>query len=393
MPSAPSTTARTGFNRLLLACFLALLWAPTLDNFFALDHSRQPPENRLPVPVPRLESQNFSGLQKFIAGSELYFNDHFGFRNKLIRWFQNWKGGLFHDRTTDKVINGQNGWLFMSELKMIEHHLGIAKFTPAQLKSWQALLEKRRDWLAARGIKYLLVVPPDKQEIYPEFLPTWLLAATPTNRENKLDQFFRFMRVNSTVEVLDLRQTVSAAKQTAPTYLQNDSHWNGFGSLVAAQQVVKVLSRQFPGLPPLRLEDFHWMNAPTTGGDLVQMLGTESPEKNYFTVERNVSAGDRLTFSTNNIASRLDPHGSATVSESGLHIDTSAVVFGDSFSGRWKPFLGYSFRRIFYSPGGNREFDPQIIVQNQPQIVINEILQRYLNTYDPLELMASDKLP
>ena len=100
-----------------------------------------------------------------MAASEAYFNDHFGFRKKLIRWFQNWKTGFFHDRTVYNVITGRDGWLFTSDLQMVGHYPGMKQFTPAELKSWQTLLEKRRGWLAARGIKYLFVVSPDKQTV------------------------------------------------------------------------------------------------------------------------------------------------------------------------------------------------------------------------------------
>ena len=130
------TPRRVWADRILIGVFLALLWAPTLDKIFQLDHSRPPGENRLPAPPPSFGQKNFFGLQKFIAGAELYFNDHFGFRKKLIRFYQNWKISLFRDRSVYNVIHGQSGWLFTSELQMVEHHLGLAKFTPAQLKSW-----------------------------------------------------------------------------------------------------------------------------------------------------------------------------------------------------------------------------------------------------------------
>jgi hypothetical protein len=44
----PSRRARA--DGALIAAFPFLLWAPTLDRFFILDHFRQPGENRLPAP-------------------------------------------------------------------------------------------------------------------------------------------------------------------------------------------------------------------------------------------------------------------------------------------------------------------------------------------------------
>jgi alginate O-acetyltransferase complex protein AlgJ len=270
-----------------------LLWAPTLDSFFNLDHFRQPGENRLPAPFPKWHEASLVEAQKYIGGLDDYFSDHFGFRKQLIRWFQNWKIGLFHDRSVYKVLIGPNHWLFIGEQQMVEHYLGIMKFTPQQLQAWQRVLEKRRDWLAARGVKYLFVLAPDKQDIYPEELPAWLRNAAPASRETKLDQFLKYMQEHSTVEILDLRPPLLAAKKIAPTYLQNDTHWNWFGGFVACQEVIKTLTKQFPDLPPLRLEDFTWTNMPATSGDLARMLGSDAPEKNYFTFKPKPSASSR----------------------------------------------------------------------------------------------------
>ena len=180
--SASPSSRRAWADWLVITVFIVLLWAPTLDSCFQLDHSRQPGENRLPAPFPKWPAAGLGESQKYISGLENYFGDHFGFRKKLIRWFQNWKISLFRDRSVYNVITGRNGWLFTSDLQMVEHFLGLKEFTPAELKSWQALLEKRRDWLAARGIKYFFVIPPDKQTVYPEELPAWLANAAPANR-------------------------------------------------------------------------------------------------------------------------------------------------------------------------------------------------------------------
>jgi hypothetical protein len=386
----PSRRARADW--VLIAAFLVLLWMPTLDNFFNLDHSRQPGENRLPASFPKWQGAGLDGAQKYIVGLDDYFSDHFGFRKQLIRWFQNWKIGLFHDRSVYKVLIGPNHWLFLGEQMMVEHYLGTMKFTPQQLQTWQRVLEKRRDWLAARGVKYLFVLAPDKQDIYPEELPAWLRNAAPTNRETKLDQFLKYMKEHSTVEVLDLRPPLLAAKKIAPTYLQNDTHWNRFGGFVACQEVVKTLMKQFPDVPPLRLEDFTWTNAPATGGDLARMLGSDAPEGNFFSFNPKPSVITPNVREATNCYSAWDLHKRSFISENPAPLLETAVVFHDSFGVAWQPFLGHSLKRIIFM-SDNREFNTRVILGNRPRIVVNEILERYFNTQSPQELLTHDGLP
>ena len=377
---------------LVIAVFLVLLWAPTVDKIFHLDGSRAPGENRLPARRPELRELRPGQVQKFLADGEAYFNDHFGFRNKLIRWFQNWRISLYHDRTVYNVITGRNGWLFTSDLQMVEHYLGLLKLPPQRLQAWQTLLEQRRDWLARRGIKYLFVIPPDKQTIYPEELPAWLVNAAPASRESKLDQFVKYMQANSTVPVLDLRAPLLAAKKTAPTYLQNDTHWNLFGGFVACQEVIKTVGRQFPDLPPLRLEDFVWTNAPATGGDLARMIGSDAVDKNVFQFTAKAGLPGPKFNDAPNIISVWDAHKPSRIAENPARGKITAVIFHDSYGEAWQRFLGYSFKKIVFM-AENREFNPAVILENKPDIVINEMLERLFDTQYPEELMAKQPLP
>ena len=376
---------------LLICFFIVLLWLPTVDFFCGIDHSQPTGENRLPAPKPELKQLNLTGLQKFITATEAYFNDHFGFRKGLIRLCQQWKANFYQDLSGIPVIKGKNNWLFSAELKMVENYLGMAKFTPAELKSWQTLLEKRRDWLAARGIKYRFIVAPDKHTIYPEEVPDWLIKAAPQNRKTKLDQFLEYMRANSTVEILDLRPPLLAAKKTAATYLQNDTHWNLFGGFIACQEIVKNLGEQFPNLPPLKLEDFVWTNTAANGGDLARFIGLSLAEKNYFTFQPNPTLPE---LKTNETAAYKSNWGNKRVSSifNSQVPEWKIVIFNDSYGRAFQKFFGYSFQKTVQE-WDHHEFCQPLILSNAPNVVINEILERFFNTYDPTEMIAKDALP
>ncbi len=373
---------------MLIAVFVVLLWIPTLDTFLKIDRSPAPGENRLLAKFPATPHASFGEVQKFMGGLELYFNDHFGFRKKLIRWFQSWKFGLYHDRSVLNIILGQDHWMYWSEKQMVEHYLGTVRFTEAQLQSWQKLLEKRRDWLAQQGIQYYFVIPPDKQSVYPEHLPAWLINATPTNRETKLDQLMKHMRAHSTVRILDLRASLITAKKTAPVFLQNDTHWNLLGGFIGVQELAGMLAGQFTNLPPLRLDDFNWTNSPHSGGDMALMLGTDAVEKNYFDFQSKSSLP--------RLSSQLNPawptaRGSKRVYtfENPAISAPTAVVFADSFGEAWKPFLGYLFKKTVMLDD-NRVFDAALITTNQPGVVVSEMVERSVNTQNPDEMIRRE---
>lgn len=381
-------TIRRAAQWTVIAAFIGLLWLPAFDVFFHWDHAPTPDENRLPAKFP-VFNRRLDGMRDFIAGLEAYYNDHFGFRKRLIRWNNRWKHDLFDESSVPSVITGRDGWLFYSGEGMVENSLGLAQFQPDDLRQWQSLLETRRDWLARRGIAYIFVIVPNKETIYPEFLPTWMVKARPTT---KLDQFVAYMKTNSTVPILDLRPALLEAKKSRHVYLMTDTHWNADGAFAAHQELVRALSRQIPISPPLAVEAFERKPLLRTGGDLARMLGqgtmTERDVVSFAPIPPlqplpQVRAPDLL--SVNKWNEETCPV--FTKNSGGTN---TAVVFRDSFCGSWIPFLGYYFGKTIYI--WEETWEPALIEKEKPVVVIDETAERFLCTREPARLKALDHL-
>jgi len=61
-----------------------------------------------------------------------------------------------------------------------------------------------------------------------------------------------------------------------------------------------------------------------------------------------------------------------------------AVVFRDSFGAAMKTFLGYHFGKVgyYWTVSG---FEPEIVEENRPTVVITEIVERNFNNGDLLK--------
>jgi len=374
---------------LVIAVFIALIWAPTLDECFHLDRARPPGENRLPAPLPKLQHPNFADAQKFITGLDAYFNDHFGFRKRLICLHRLWRLNFFRDRKGFRsVVAGKDGWFYFNENQMVDHFRGTLRFTPNQLEDWRSYLESYRDWLAARGVKFLFVVVPDKESIYPENLPAWMNKVQP---ESKLDQFFAYMQKRSTVEVLDLRPCLREARKTTPVYLKNDSHWNQFGAFVAYETLAAALARQLPEIQPATLDDYDRTNKIIPTGDLVALGDIRTAESNawFFTPKPSLPPLETTV-------SNLPKRGEIMVATRNVRADGRAVVYYDSMGAYWVPFLGQNFGRVTWFPDEHlteKFFDPKFIELEKPKVLIVEVIELWFNVAKPKELMTQDKLP
>ncbi len=370
----------------LAIAFLIALWLPSLDSFFALDHAPTPNENRAPAKLPTI-ALSVASLRSLPSGLEAYYNDNFGFRKRLIRWERKWKQSWFHDAGCVDVLVGRDGWLYYSGKAMIDDYRGSKLFTSAELSDWQTLLEQRRDWLSQRGIKYLFVVTPDKQTIYPEHLPEWL---TRIGSQTKLDQFFDHMRIHSTVPVLDMRSALRAAKSVLPTYQTTDSHWNYYGAFIGYNEVMRALSEQLPSLTVLTEEAFTSATVQRrSGGDMSRMLGQESlfPETSWIEMTPRAPLQPLAIIRDPTCNARLDTRVYTENPTQSLRL----LMFRDSFANYWLQYFGHNFLRAVYV--WQPYWDRSLIENEHPDVVVDEILEFNIYCNNPNRLRTRDEQP
>ena len=370
----------------LTAIFIGLLCLPTLDSIFKFDHAPIPNEKRLPAPFPTYTGM--SGMRDFTASLNQFFDDHFGFRRRLIRASNHWKRQLFRTPALD-IILGEDGWLFTTSNAMLDHYLGFKRFSQKDLEAWQQLLEKRQKWLAARGCEYLLVLAPDKQSVYPEYFPATLPRSS---KPGKFAQLVDHMKAHSTVPVLDLTEPLVEAKKCgAPLYLKTDTHWNYLGGFLAYQAVINALSNEVPDLKPLPLSAFDRKPTIQPMGDLGPILGdtggmeTQQVVFSAIAPLKDLKADVVLERLPKQWVKETDPRLTKNESRHG-----KAIMFHDSFGCSWEPFLGYHFNEVLYI--WQYQFDPAFLEREKPQVVISEIVERMFNQADPRELMIKDGL-
>lgn len=327
-------------------------------------------------------------LLGFPVKFEAYFNDHFAFRDQFIRWHNRasvvWLGmtspmasaeqqrhGIANEalRTlSSKVIPGESGWLFYAGDLVIDDYRCTRPFTSDQLAHLQEQLETRRDWLALRGIHYLVVVAPNKHTIYSEFLPQ---NVNRVGKASRLDQLVDRLNERTDLNVADLRGALLAAKEEHRTYHRTDTHWNQFGAYMGYREVVRHLARWFPDVRPWPMSDFELRIRHAPGGDLAQVLGLpDLLQEEWIELEPRIARAAQIANQESSAA------GPTLITE---HQDASlprAVVLHDSFTTSLWPFLSEHFSHVQYI--GTYGFESDAIEAAKPDVVIQEFVERTL---------------
>lgn len=351
----------------LAILFTALFLGVTLVSLINLRTERSESEKRSLAPLPQLTFDH-DGLSTYPGRFEQFFNDRFGFRQQLV-FLNSWlRVTLLGASPLDKVVVGKNGWLYYAD----ERAMASDPLIPGLLELWRVALEAKRAWLADQGIEYVFMVVPDKHSVYPEFLPyNHRHYGTAPN----LDLLIDHLKQKSTVQVLDIRPQLRAAKSSAPVYYRTDTHWNRFGAAVASEVLLRRLSLRIPSIAPQPIAALKIKTSPTKGRDMAAMLLLQNLMTDV-EVEPGMPVGTAQLVIDEEAAANDLLISVSTNSKKGL---AKAVVFHDSFFNLMKPYFTEHFSRVVMVGGKNLDrFEPDIIARERPQVVVEEIVERYL---------------
>ncbi len=374
-----------------MALFLVALALPGLATLAGVDAGMTRGENRDLAPAPEL-APTWSAIAAVPAGFTSYFQDHFAFRSRLVRWQAAFRLLVLRVSPSPTVIRGKDGWLFYGDDGALEDYLNQSPLSPADLDKWATTLQHTQDWLAARGVTYLFVIVPDKHTVYPEFMPDTIRRTSETSRT---DQLVAHLRTHTRVAALDLRPALLAAKREARIYHRTDSHWNDLGAAVAMRTILEQLDalagHTRPGLASTPDSAFARTDVHAPGRDLARMLGLETWVHEDEPRLRPVSSTARVVEPATPDPNFDEPRLVSTNTRAGL---PRAVIFRDSFGSALVPFLSEHFSRALYL--WEPDVDPRVIERERPQVVIQEWAGRRLTTrmpYDPFALPATATSP
>lgn len=328
-------------------------------------------ENRLKTPLPPLSlaGDNFKAFARQLASA---YGETFPFRDQMIRTANVIKMAVFRESPSSSVIAGQDGWLFFPKEMAQEDWLGLGHYPPEELARIAALMQQRRDWLAARGAAMLVVIAPNKASVYGEFMPSSLHPLAPVTR---LDQLGEALRQGG-VPFLDLRAALRDAKAVRRAYWKTDTHWNGWGAFMGSAAIVEALRLRFPAMPPLRPQDYRVVQSDIPGGDLAEMLLLEATMREKALNMEPLAANRARPAQPKGYKDPATLQGrDMVIRETGDPALPKAVVFRDSFSSAAIPFLAERFQRSVFL--WEHRFQPHIVEAEKPDVVIFEAVERY----------------
>jgi len=164
------------FYKILLISTIAVLilfLAQTVTGFFTLM-----PLNGVTTEAekPKLTLKSYAD-GSFQSDVDRYLKDHFGFRECLIRFYNQYLWNCFHETNNATVMRGKGQWLF-EEVSVRDYYESLMYKYAADTTEMKQILEtealrmwKVQELLKEYNIHIFVDINPGKHLIYPEFLP------------------------------------------------------------------------------------------------------------------------------------------------------------------------------------------------------------------------------
>jgi alginate O-acetyltransferase complex protein AlgJ len=206
-----------------------------------------------------------------------WFADRLGLRYPLI-----YLGTEFHldafGRPLDRhIFFGRDNWMFWTDdadrvPSTMTDSRGALRFTPAEIKRIELELLALRDQFAACKIPFAVVVAPNKQSIYREFV-----MDGDGSSPSRFDRLLAALSPAARAVIVDTRDTIRPAKAThAPIKLYNktETHWNELGGFYAYVAIMDALRRAMP-IAHSELTSIAQYNVsvqPYAGGDMASFV-------------------------------------------------------------------------------------------------------------------------
>lgn len=296
----------------------------------------------------------------------------FRWRMALIRKFN-----AFRFAAGDSIFNeglvGKDGWLFYTGDYSIHDYQKTGLMGPSRLEYLAGILGSLEEQVTQNGGTLWLVIPPDKNTIYPQYMPDQIPVIGEVSR---LDQLIDFLRQKNEINLLDLRPLFTEVSQSDHIYYKSDAHWNCLGAYYGSNELLTQISALHPEIQTHPLTDYEFGAMTDSTLDIAGVMGLSLQEETVTLTPK---------FATGSISRALyeknDRMNIAVNSETDL---PAALVIHDSFYTEClNQFIEPQFSRVISSHYEKVALSDymELLEAEQPDVVIVEFAERHIEYF------------
>lgn len=352
--------------KIITILFLTAVVLPNAIQVLNLEKGVVNNENRKYKTIPNFDLKRpISSIGNF----KNYYLENFGLKTTLVNNYIDFKSNTLKENPIpNRVVQGNEGWFFLgnNNNNVLNNSFGNDSFTKKELSNTINYLKGLKDYFDSKKIAFYVVIPPDKNKVYQEFLP-YKLNQNPT----KLDVLKPLLKKNAGIDIIDLSIPLLDNKNKHLLYLKTDTHWNYYGAYCGYNYTIDIINKDFL-IKKVSLNEFELTNKIFNKGDLTKMINVIVNEpliaikKKIPTIAKAISSSKK-TLHFKNKSQNL-----------------KTILYRDSFTNAWIPFFNESFGEIIYHK--QHTIDKKEIENFKPDIIIFEVIERNIDMFGQTDI-------
>ena len=309
-------------NVAFVAMTLLLLLVPLVGMpFVSSDVSA---EKRELTPWPQLTTDEGVNTA-FLSEAGAAFEDRFALRSQLVDLDATIKERVFGTSSTDNVLVGKQGWIYYAG--SLQNFQRVNQMSDQSLRNAAINLSLMQEYVEGMGKTFTFTVCPNKNELYPQYMPYYLPAGEGPSSLERLELLLDELGVH----YVNLREELSAHDEVL--YYERDSHWNNAGALVGYNALLDAAGRThetYADVEPT-MDDEHL-------GDIEAMLHPSNGR-----IEKGPLWHDSERFHYANEATSVEDAFIQTASDR-EGATGNLLMYRDSFGNALLPYLATEYR-------------------------------------------------
>ncbi len=280
------------------------------------------------------------------------------------------------------AIFGRRDWLFYSGDDSEGYFRGTNLLGTDEMSSWKNKFEQLDNVCKSRGIELVILVAPNKEQMYPEYMPTYQIASQ-TKRQ---DAFLAYMKAESSVKYLYPKSELETTKIFYDVFYKQDTHWNQLGGFTGAMAVYRALGVQATNVFELDVTE-----STRKGGDLSNFSGYSTTYRDWKISYKNDIASS-VEYYENHVTSSNTELSQFTTPGAMLK-DKKIVVLGDSFRHAMSGIISKDFGKSTFAHRKELDYSTEVVISALRELSAGDVLLlTCVERYDGQLIHAADQL-
>lgn len=280
---------------------------------------------------------------------------------------------VMNEISSKQVVEGRNGWLFYKSTtdgNLIADFEGTNLYSQNELNNICRVTYEVQEDLENRGIKFAILIPPNKENVYYQYMPETYQHAS----SSATDIMIEHLQSNG-VNIINPKDDLLSFSDddNYQVYYNYDTHWNQMGAYIGVKKVLETWGIIVPRLSdcaftttPLK-DNYHYCGM----DDLAGMIGLNDvfdDDKEYVVTKTAIMDWEKFEKEqSNKQISHFENEEAPTKG--------TLLLVGDSFRSSMIPLLRQEYADVYVLH--RNYYEPSMLDEIEPDFVIVEYVERH----------------